>query len=209
MMMTLSITKAAFGLVEDRLAALGFKKRKPGILSSPISDDTIGWVGLNKAIRGRSGALDINPVVGVRNQRVEQLVAELVGDAFDDLIPPTVAGNVGYLFPAHRYLVFTFSESGSNEEVADGLCDAVKAHGLPFMKKMVDLRNLVETMQTTRLGMPEQLNYRIPVGLWLLNEADKAKAFVAAKLSEIGTRSDPAALRYKSFAARLNARMEC
>lgn len=208
-MTTLSITKTAFGLVEDRLAGLGFKKRKPGILSSPISDDTVGWVGLNKAIRGRNGALDLNPVVGVRNQRIEQLVAELAEDALDDLIPPTVAGNVGYLSPAHRYQVFTFSESASNDEVADRLCGAVKVHGLPFMKKMVDLRSLVETMQTTRLGMPEQLNYRIPVGLWLLQEAEKAKAFVAAKLSEIGTRTDPAALRYKSFAARLSARMEC
>src|SRR5439155_7742945 len=87
------------------------------------------------------------------------------------------------------------SESGSNEEVADQLCEAVKAYGLPFMKKAADLRDLVETMQTVRFGMAEQLSYRIPVGLWLLSDAEKAKEFIATKLSEIGARGDPAALR--------------
>lgn len=208
MMTAVTITKTAFGLVQDRLARSGFKKRKPGILTSSISDEVLGWVGLNKAMRGRSDALEINPVVGIRNQRIERLVAELTGDAFDALIPPTIAGNVGYLSPAHRYLAFTFSDSGSNEEVADRLCEAVNAHGLPFMKKAADLRILVEAMQTTRLGMPEQLNYRIPVGLWLLADAEKAKAFIAAKLSEIGARADPAALRYRAFATKLSEKME-
>jgi hypothetical protein len=186
MMTVVMITKTAFGLVQNRLAGSGFKKRKPGILTSFISDDVLGWVGLNKATRGRGDALEVNPVVGVRNQRIERLVAELTGDAFDELIPPTIAGNVGYLSPAHRYLAFTFSDSGPNEEVADRLCEAVNMHGLPFMKKAADLRTLVEAMQTTRLETPEQLNYRIPVGLWLLANAEEAKAFIATRLSEIG-----------------------
>ena len=206
-MTSFSITKTAFGLLQDRFAGLGFEKRKSGIFSSIISDDVIGWVGLNKATRGRSDALEINPVVGVRNQRIERLVAELAGDTFDDLIPPTIAGNVGYLSPARRYLPFTFAESVSNEEVADQLCEAIKAHGLPFMKKAADLRALVEAMQTLRFGMAEQLSYRIPVGLWLLADTEKAKAFVAAILTEIGMRSDPAALRYKTFATSLTERL--
>jgi hypothetical protein len=207
-MAVVSLTKSAYGLVQVRLASLGFEKRKPGIFSSVIAENVIGWIGLNIATRGRKDALEVNPVVGVRNQRVEQLVAELVGDALNDLIPPTVAGNVGYLSPAHKYMAFTFAVSGSNEDAADGLCNAVKVHGLPFMKRMIDLRNLVETMQTTRLGMPDQLNYRIPVGMWLLGESGNAKAFVAAKLSEIGIRADLAALRYRAFATRLNARLD-
>jgi len=205
----LSLTKLAYGLLQDRLSDLGFEKRKPGVFSSVVAEDVVGWIGLNTATRGRKDSVEINPVVGVRNQRIERLVAEAAGEHFDDLIPPTVAGNVGYLSPAHRYLPFTFSEGGSNDNVADGLCEAVKVNGLPFMKKMVDLRSLVETMQTTRLGIPEQLNYRIPVGLWLLGDADKAKAFIAAKLAEIGTRADPAALRYRSFVTRLNAQIGC
>jgi hypothetical protein len=207
MMTAISITKTTFGLLHDRLTRLGFEKRKPDIYSSTILDGVIGWIGLNKAMRGRNDSLDINPVVGVRNQHIERLVAELAGDAFDDLIPPTVAGNVGYLSPAHCYLPFTFSNSGSSEEVADLLCEAVKVHGLPFMTKAADLRCLVDTMQTVRFGMIEQLNYRIPVGLWLLADAVRANAFITAKLSEIGTRGDPAARRYRTFAAKLNERM--
>jgi hypothetical protein len=207
MMTSISITKTAFSLLQDRLARIGFEKRKPGLFSSPISDDVIGWIGLNKATRGRSDALDVNPVVGIRNQRIERLVAELAGDAFDVLIPPTIAGNVGYLSPGGRYKSFTFTDSIENEEIADQLCKTVSKYGLPFMKKTADLRALVEVMQTLRFGMAEQLSYRLPVGFCLLAETERAKAFIAAKLSEIGTRADPAALRYKTFAARLSERL--
>jgi hypothetical protein len=183
---------------------MGFEQRKPGVFSSSISEEVIGWIGLNKAICGLTNAVEINPVVGVRNQRIERLVADLVGDTFNNLVPPTIAGNVGYFSPVDRYLAFTFFDSGPNEEIADRLCEAVKVHGLPFMEKASDLRTLVEMMQTVRFGMTEQLNYRIPVGFWLLADIEKAKIFIAAKVSEISSREDPAALRYRTFATRLN-----
>jgi hypothetical protein len=207
-MTAISITKAAFALVQARLESLGFEKRKPAIFSSAVSDEVIGWIGLNKALRGSRDTVEVNPVVGVRNQRIEQVVAELTGDAYNDLIPPTVAGNVGYLSPTHQYQVFKFSEAGPNEEIADQLYEAIEAHGLPFMKRVADLRRLVESMQTARFGISEQLNYRIPVGLWLLADVREAKAFIAAKLSEVGTRGDLAAQRYRAFAMKLDERMD-
>ena len=207
-MTTLSTTKAAFGLVGDRLSKLGFDRRKPGIFSAPISDGVIGWVGLNKAIRGQSGAVEINPVVGVRNQRIEQIVAELTGDVFDALVPPTIAGNLGYLTPKRRYLSFRFEEANANEDIADQLCQMVNAHGLPFMKRAADIKILVDTMETLRFGIPEQLKYRIPVGYWLLGSGVKAKAFMATKLAEIGARTDQAAIRYLRFSENLCDRFE-
>jgi len=206
-MTVVSMRKMAFKLVQDRLVVFGFQKRRAGIFSCPILDEVIGWIGLNTATRGRSDALEINPVVGVRNQRIERLVAELTGDAFDDLIPPTIAGNVGYLSPARRYLAYTFAESASNEEVADRLCESIKMYGLPFMKKIADLRTMIKKMQTLRFGMAEQLHYRIPIGLWLLNEIEEAETAIATRLHTIGERSDPAALRYLSFAKELSELM--
>jgi len=207
-MSLVSLTKAAFKLLQDRFTDLGYEKRKPGIFSSVISDDVIGWLGLNIAGRGRSDALEINPVVGIRNQTVERLVSELTGDAFDELIPPTIAGNVGYLSPERRYWSFTFSGSTSNEEAADQLCASVKKFGLPFMTKAADLQALAEMMETLRFGMADQLRYRLPVALWLLGNTAQAEAFIGLRLSEIGTRNDPAALRYITFAKNLKGRME-
>lgn len=208
MMSTISLKRAAFHLIGDGLARLGFEKRRVGLFSSTIFEDVIGWIGLNTATRHLNGALEVNPVVGVRQQRIERLVAELFGNVFDKLIPPTFAGNIGYLSPAHSYLSFTFSQSSLNEEVAERLCEAVKAYGLPFMNSAANLRDLVGKMQTMRFGITDQLAERIPVGLWLLGETEQAAAFVEAKLATIGARSDPAALRYRKFAMKLNERLE-
>ena len=201
---SVSITKTALGLLQDRFAALNLKKRKSKIFSCAISDDVIGWVGLNSATHGRGYAVDVNPVVGVRYQRIERLIAELNGDAFNGLIPPTIAGNVGYLSPANAYLSFSFARaSPSNEAVADQLCAAVATYGVPFMKKAADLRSLVETMQEARFASTEQLSYRLPIGFWLLGLTEKAKASVSARLADISTRSDPAGVHYKRFAMNL------
>jgi hypothetical protein len=200
-------TKSVLATVQQELGTLGFEKRKASIFTLPFTIDVLGSVGLNTATRRGAGILEINPVIGVRNQQIERLVAELLGEAFDELIPPTLAGNVGYLSPANRYLPFLFTEDTAVEEIANQLSDAVKTYGIPFMKKLTDLTALVEAMQTARFGMPFVIDYRIPAGLLLLGNRGKAKAFVAAKLNEIGTRNDPAALRYKGFASKLTERL--
>jgi len=178
------------------------------LFSSTISEDVIGWIGLNTATRHLKRALEVNPVVGVRQQRIERLVAELFGEVFDKLIPPTFAGNIGYLSPDHSYLSFTFSQSSLNQEVGERLCEAVKAYGLPFMKSAANLRDLVSKMQTMKFGITDQLAEGIPVGLWLLGDAKQAAVFLEAKPATIDARSDPAALRYRKFAMKLNERLE-
>jgi hypothetical protein len=75
------------------------------------------------------------------------------------------------------------------------------------MKKNADLAALVETMRTVRFGIPFVIEYRIPVGLFLLGDRVEGGSFIAAKLEEIGARNDPAALRYKNFAAKLSQRL--
>lgn len=58
-------------------------------------------------------------------------------------------------------------------------------------------------MQGVRFGMPEQLAYRIPVALCLLDDAAQVSTYLRNKLNEIGARTDPAAVRYKAFAQRV------
>ena len=72
------------------------------------------------------------------------------------------------------------------------------------MKRVSDLGALVEAMQTLRFGIADQLSYRIPVGLWLLGDTEQASAFLASKVADCFNRSDPAAERYKAFAAALS-----
>ncbi|SRR5258706_7079580 len=200
-------TKRVLGLVQTTLTTLGFHKRKAGILALQVSEEVLGTVGLNIATGRGADILEINPVIGVRNQRLERLVAELRGETFDELMPPTVAANLGYLSPENRYLPFIFTEDDRIETLADELREAVKAHGLPFITKAANLAALVHEMQAGRIGIQFMLDYRIPAGLFLLGDRAKAQAFLAARLAETSSRNDPAAIRYKAFASKFSERL--
>jgi len=198
--------KKVFGLVHTHLAVLGFEKRKPGILTIKISDDVLGWIGLNKAIRGKEDFLSINPVIGLRNQKVERLIADLLGESYSDIIPPTLSTNVGYLMPLKKYQSYSFSKEGSNEAVAKELVEAVREYGVPFIRRNVDLPALIKSMQTDHIGISFMTDYRVPAAYFLLGQIDKASEIFKTRLSEMENRHDPAALRYKTFASNLKAR---
>ena len=77
-------------LVTPLLAELNFRKRAGQIFTAEITDDVLGWLGLNRATRHcPAGEVEINPVVGVRHQGVERIVAECRGEKFHAYQPPT------------------------------------------------------------------------------------------------------------------------
>jgi len=197
--------KKVLSQVQERIISLGFRKRKHAF-SLSVSEDVVGFLGLNQATGGRGpGVLEINPVVGVRNQRVERLVAELVGEPFDDLIPASAAANVGYLSPYSKYLPFIFTDGFPIDGPADQLVEAVRTYGLPFIHFNVPLHALVETMQSTRFAIQVVAVYRIPVALHLLGRNGEADSFVNNELVKLGPRTDPAAERFRTFANRFEA----
>lgn len=202
-----NFVKKVIRTVEQQLFAIGFQKRKLGILSCESTRDTIGWIGLNIAAGRGDGIFEINPIVGVRNQRIERIVAELNNDLFNELSPPSLSGNIGYLMPENRYLPFLFREEASIEAVGDKLCETVKTYGMPFIKKLSDLASLVEAMANARFRINEIVVERIPVGLWLLGDKDGVELFLADQLMQINNRNDPAAIKYKNFAKKLQERV--
>jgi len=208
MNISVDFIKDVFQLLHTRLAALGFEKRKPGIFTIKVSDEVVGWIGLNKATHGQKGFLEINPVVGVRNQRIEKLVSDLLGEKFDEVIPATLAGNIGYMMPSDKYRSYTFSQDAPVETIAEELVNGFREYGLPFIRSHTETTALVEGLRTCRFAVRFMADYRIPSGLFLLGRMDDAAAYLNAKLAEIADRSDPAALRYKVFVVKLAERAE-
>jgi hypothetical protein len=198
-----SFTNKVFTMVEQRLSSLGFERRKgisSRIPSLCVSDEVLGLVGLNCGHGGWGpGVLDINPVVGVRNQRVERLVAELREEPFNEVSPFT-GRNVGYLSPKKKYWPFLFREGDVVEDMADQLLDSVKMYGLPFITANIPLPSLLETMR--RLGEPQVRVYQVPVALHLLGKCAEAGTFVEEELANLGPRTDPAAELFRAFADR-------
>lgn len=87
--------------------------------------------------------------------------------------------------------------------MATEMASDISSYGLGFARKHVDLFALVETIQVARFGMPEQLAFRIPVAFCLLGEVEQASQYLLNKLNEIGARTDPATVLYKTFAQRV------
>jgi hypothetical protein len=197
--------KAIVGFIRERLQSDGFVKRKLDILTCPASSDTLGWLGLNKAKRGPD-VFELNPVIGVRNQTIERTLADIMGEEFDEIMPPTLAGNIGYLTPGNKYRAFLFARGEPFEPIAEDLVSLVKQVGLPYIQQYSALGPLVQEMLHAQYSISFQLNYRIPIGLFLLGRTAEAAEYLQRKLDMSASATDPAALRYRTFATTLLAR---
>jgi len=117
--------------------------------------------GLNTA-RPVSGTTEINPVIGVRSQRIEEMLAETMGEPFHKYIPPTFSRNIGYVTPLRKYWA-VFANWNSISTAATELANAVRLYGLPFVTQLSDVKRLTDVMRYDSLGITEPLKYRVPL----------------------------------------------
>lgn len=192
-----------FSLVAEQLARAGFQKRKADIFTVTLNDEAVGWLGLNKAIY-RGGVLQLNPVVGIRNQRLESRVAELLGQMPHQYVPSSISINIGYLMPERKYATWSFQEGADHRGVVAEMVATIVKFGRPFMEHNATLATLYEALLSSKRGTPpDQLDYRIAVASDLLGKHTEKKLFVEAKLREIGDRHDEAAEWFRRFATKL------
>lgn len=184
--------------------SLGFNTRSPKIFTKVIGDNVLGWIGLNTATTVK-GTIEVNPVIGVRHQSVETLVAELCNSEIHPYIPPTVSGHLGYLMPERRFVPWLFG-SGQSTTVLD-LSDAIERWGMPFMLSNSTLDNLRLTLERWPYGVKEYADYRLPVCLFLAGELEEARKYIRVRLESLKGRSDLAAQRYSQFAGSLIERL--
>lgn len=193
---------AALSLV----ARIGFKKRAGDVFTLDLGPGVLGWLGLNRAAKHRGpGEVEINPVVGVRFQEVERLVAECRGEKFHAYQPPTISSPLGYLMPEKRYMAWVFAP-GRSEEVATDMANAIATHGVPFMRSVVDLAELRRRLQD-RSGFEHQRAYRCPIAAFLAGDVEQARALLDEALAAIGARTDLAAADFRRFAESLRGRL--
>ncbi|WP_152626833.1 hypothetical protein [Streptacidiphilus carbonis] len=95
-----------------------------------LGDGFQAWLGLKRA--SKHHPLAINPVVGLRYDPAERLLAGLLGE----LPGPsaTIAWPVGYLTPRNRFLQLKVSTEDDAEPAAEELLELVYDYGLPFAR---------------------------------------------------------------------------
>lgn len=185
--------KSSFGV-------FGFKKRSGHIFTLNISDDTIGWLGLNRGILKSEEVIEINPVIGIRHQPTEKLLAEVLEEKFHPYTPPTVSIHLGYVTPKKDYVPWLFPYNKNPEKQIEVLADDVKSYGLPFMQSNKELKALTQAAENQGLGIPEQTKYRLPVMHYLLGNKDHANTLINKELKNEENRKDSAAQYFRRFA---------
>jgi hypothetical protein len=205
--MTASLTVDVVAALRGPLSDLGFKKRGGEMFTCDIVDGVLGWLGLNRAYRRVEDQLEVNPVIGIRHQEVERLVAELRGKKFHSYQPPTVSSPLSYLTPVGRYVPWLFARGDAIDEVAGDLVTAVAQHGMPFIRKAKGLRELCQLIQQGQ-GFPHQLAYRRPVAWLLIGDRDEASSSLEQQLADMRDRTDTAACEFRSFAERLRGLLD-
>lgn len=189
------------------LASAGFKKRSGEVYTRQVTGDVLGWLGLNKAVNRQDGLLEVNPVVGVRHQALERVVADLLCEKFHEYAPPTVSVHLGYVMPEHRYRPWLFGGDMSVQEVIGEMVGAILSYGVPFMERLSALTAVVASMSDSKVGIADQLAFRRPVGYLLLGDDKGAREALGSWLERIGDRQDLAAKRFRSFAEAFERRL--
>jgi len=200
--MMVSGVQLAVRTLQEPLEQTGFRKRAGEIFTIALADGVLGWLGLNYASRHRSpGQIAINPVVGVRHQPVERLLARLRRETFHEYQPPTVSTPIGYVMPAQRYMDWEF---GGQYGVTAGaeLIAAVVDYGMPFMRSLIHLPAILEAINQGLCHNPE---YRLPAVLEVMGRHNDAEAAVARAVDDLGERHDAAAQQLRHFAAAFGA----
>jgi hypothetical protein len=162
-----------------------------------------GWVGLNQARdRGRD-CFEVNPFVGVVHEELENRVARLTDGAAAGELPPSVTVHLAYLLPESggRSRPWRFCANDDLEAVADSLAAAVNDHGLPFMRRLEDPRELASAIEER--SFDEARAERLPLLFALMGDVDRARDALRAELAQVESDSSVAAEEFRRYAARL------
>src|SRR5437667_1439010 len=116
-------------LTDAKLSKTGWKRRKSGVFTVDLNGEVVGWLGLNTAYY-RNGVA-INPVIGVRDQKLERLVAESLDMKPHQYLPATFGTNVGYLTPQKKYAAWSFQEGKDCEDLVTQMAAIVEKFGRP------------------------------------------------------------------------------
>ncbi|GAC1638548.1 MAG: hypothetical protein NVS4B2_27690 [Chloroflexota bacterium] len=190
--------------LKEPLARLGFQKRSGPIFTVTLAPEVLGWLGLNRAFLASMKTLEINPVIGLRHQEIERVVAECRNAAFHPYVPPTISSSLGYVTPAGSYVPWLFNDLERLDETADHLAHAIEQYGIPFIREGQELSGVLALMDR---GLGLQLAYTRPVAYLLAGDSSEAERVLDASVANVRDRDDPAAQDFRAFATRLHGRI--
>jgi hypothetical protein len=178
-----------------------------GVLLRPIRPGFEMFVGLNTATDRGDGLIGINPVIGLRDDAVERLLAELQPERGRETnVTPTLSVSLGYLMPERKYIEWLFAASAST--APEQLVESIDRCGRPAMELLASHEAVVAVLEDKRRAYNMIYRpYRLPTAYLLLGDKESAIRTVREEVTSICGRRDEAAELYRVFAENLERRL--
>jgi hypothetical protein len=166
----------------------------------PIRPGFHTFIGLNTATHRGDGLVGINPIIGLRDDAVENLLTELTG--YPGIV--TLSMSLGYLMPEQRYIEWVFSTA--NPATVQQLLDSIRTFGYVAVELLASREAVSQALKDRRMTDNQSRAYRLPIAYLLQGEKDSAIRELRCELDSISVRTDEAANHYRLFAQNLERR---
>jgi hypothetical protein len=194
---TNNVETSILTVISRLLMTIGFKRQSQLFLKQ-ITEENVGWLGLNISKQHLGGGIGVSPTVGLRFKPIEDVVQRILQSK---TIRPTLASSLGYLMPEQRYLEWVFppDETFDLELESEKIVKAIDVYGEPFIKQKGDLVTIIRDLETPRFTDKISASYRLPIAYRLAGRPDEAHAYLVEHLKNISDRNDIAAQEMKAF----------
>lgn len=202
---------AAFtGATRAVMTEAGWRKRSGDVYSVALGDGFHATLGLNRS--STRHPLAVNPVVGVRYEPLERLMAELLGADSRSFVA-TLAKPIGYLMPERRFLQVQIAACDDAHGAAEQIRDLAQRFGLPFAHGLANIQSLMVALEGREyLPNPERARLLLPALHYLRGDPGAAQAAVSSGLRELEKYGqDPSVAvvaEFERFAGALNPLLE-
>lgn len=140
--------------------------------------------------------------IGIRDEAVEQLVAELCRLKDGRYRQRTANGGIGYLLPDRAWREWEITPDNASE-LAQQLAELVHRYAEPYLRRLASDDAALLTAAKGSAGNSDATGgCRVAVLLARHQGRDQALAFLRERIDGLGTRTDPAARFERQAAAR-------
>ncbi len=183
-----ALYREVYRLIQESLCSQGMQKRTQGFFTRPLAENVIGAVGLNAATKHD---FHINPLIGIRHQSLEQLLAQLEGREFHPYVAPTIATPIGYLIDPPEYREWPFEVGKDNATMVAAMVHEITTVGFRYMEANQTIEAMCERIVKDQHFMMHSDVYQLPVGYLMLGRYEEAEEVVRRELEKIAAHKPP------------------
>lgn len=143
------LTNSVDSLLSEKLAAIGFERKKGFVYTCKLEQGVLGWIGLTSRTDNHKLALAIN--VGVLFPKLQKLI---LGENYtgQNRLVANVITPIYTLTNTKSYLSYVFVGDLNDHKVADEIIKIIVKYGLPQIRLLSDLSEFESILRSQLNG---------------------------------------------------------